>query len=52
MDTREQSDRAALVARIRDLSHPLEPKATEFAPRLDALDADHTLGRGRQHLPR
>ncbi len=37
MDTREQSDQAALVARIRDLSRPLEPKATELAPRLDRL---------------
>ncbi len=37
MDTREQSDRAALVARIRDLSYPLEPKATELTPRLDRL---------------
>ncbi len=37
MDTREQSDQVALVARIRDLSHPLEPKATELAPHLDRL---------------
>ncbi len=37
VDTREQFEQAALVARIRDLTQPLEPNATGLVPRLDRL---------------